>query len=127
MDTLILFDGGGFLFDLETRLARKEGENGWSVLSGTIGAEFYLVTYFFWTEGAFVGTNRNCGDVGFDCDDDEEISPAIEIGILSVRTISAVGKLCHYTQCGDCGIELVRLPIQNFIRTLISVFNKTNT
>lgn len=91
MDTFIFSDGRSFLSDLETRLAKKEGQNGWHVLSGTIGIEFYLVTNFLWTTSAFIGTYRNCGNVDIDCDDNKKVLPLIKAGVLSAGAISVVG------------------------------------
>lgn len=91
---------------MEARLAEEKGQNGRNVFPGTVSTEFYLVTDFLWTASTIVGIDRNCGDVGIDRDDHEEILPLIKVGILSAGPISAVGKLCHDTQCGDCGVEL---------------------
>lgn len=91
MDHALFSDGSVILFDLETRLEEKEGENGWLVLSGTIGTEFYLVADLLWTQSSFVRTYCDCGHVGVDRDDDEEVLSLIKVGALFAGTISAVG------------------------------------
>lgn len=91
---------------METRLAEKEDEDGWFVLSGTTGAQFYLVTDFLWVKSTLAGINRDCGDVGTDRDDYEKVLLPITVSFLLTRTVLAVGQFCHLAQCGDCGVEL---------------------
>lgn len=93
---------------METRLAEKESQNSWPVLSSPTGTQLYLVTYLLWTSSTLIRINRNCGDVGVDRDDNEEIPSTIEIGILPACPISIVGQLCHSAQRGDCNTELIK-------------------
>lgn len=64
MDTVIPINGSSLLLDLETRLAEKESQDSWYVLSGTTCTEFYLVTCFLWNESTLIGINSDCSDVG---------------------------------------------------------------
>jgi len=106
LDTAIFSNGCCVLPDLETKLEKEEGENCQPVLFSTTWVELYLVANFLWAESTAIRTDRDCGNVGIDSDDDEEVLSLIKIGVLFIGTIFAMGKLCHHSQCGDCGIEL---------------------
>ena len=106
MDTIILIDGCILLSDMETGLAEKESQNCWRVLSGTISTQLYLVANFLWVESAFIGIDRDYGDVGVDFADNEAVLSLIEVGVLFTHTIPALGKFCRHLKCGDCSIEL---------------------
>jgi hypothetical protein len=63
--------------------------------SRTTGAQFYLVTNFLWTTSTATRTDCDCGDVGGDCDDDEEVLPFKE-DLLQQSTVSNTHKNHEY-------------------------------
>jgi hypothetical protein len=95
---------------LEAKLEGEKSENGWNLLFSTARAKFYLVANFLWAKITIIGTNRDCDNVGIYSDDYEEVLSSIAIGILYTRAISLVGKLCHLTKRGNCGIKLKFRP-----------------
>jgi len=54
-----------------------------------------LVAHFFWAESAYIRTDYHYGNVGADCNDNEEVLSAIETGVLFASTLSVMGEFCH--------------------------------